>query len=191
MLIISAILLVGIFSHDEIYFFIIIACILPIVFGLRGKGFIYLGILSANGIAIFANYIFLDEYLSATVIMGIPLVVISFFFIMITWAIYSSRILEKLYYAIGTHKTAIKKAFLPRNSSPYRSHAKFTLSVILVSVVCYLYLFSYITWAELSVKDVETQTSELFPRNVPWYLLSHEIGIDRNFGTVVCFVIYF
>ena len=152
------------------------------MFGLRGKGFIYLGILSANGIAIFANYIFLEEYLSATVIIGIPLVVISFFFIMIAWAIYSSRILEKLYYAIGTHKPAINKAFLHRKSSPYRSHAKFTLSVILVSVVSYLYLFSYITWAELSVKDVEIQTSELFPRNVPWYLYPMKLGLIGILG---------
>ena len=180
--IISAIVGFGIFSHDEIYFFIIIACILPIIFGLRGKDFIYFGFLVANGVAIVANYALLEKYLSVTVIMEVPLVVISFFFVVITWGIYSSRILVKLYNYIGVHKTTIQKAFLSGYPSPHRSRVRFTLSVILVSVVFYLYLFSYITWAELSVKDIEIQISELYPRNVPWFLYPMKLGLIGILG---------
>ena len=180
--IISAIVALGIFSHDEIYFFIIIACILPIIFGLRGKDFIYFGFLATNGVAIVANYALLEKYLSVTVIMEVPLVVISFFFVVITWGIYSSRILVKLYNYIGVHKTTIQKAFLSGYPSPHRSRVRFTLSVILVSVVFYLYLFSYITWAELSVKDIEIQISELYPRNVPWFLYPMKLGLIGILG---------
>ena len=180
--IISAVVALGIFSHDEIYFFIIIACILPIIFGLRGKDFIYIGILAANGVAILANYALLEEYLSVTVIMGIPLIVLSFLFVIITWAAYSSRVLEKVYHYIVINRTVLSK-----HLSPIHSRTKFTLSVVLVSIVFFLYTFSYITWAELSVRDIEIQISELFPRNVPWYLYPMKLGLAGILG--LCFIL--
>jgi hypothetical protein len=180
--IISAIVVFGIFSHDEIYFFIIIACILPIIFGLRNKDFIYVGILAANGFAILANYALLEGYLSVTVIMGIPLIVLSFLFVIIMWAVYSSRILEKVY-----HYIAINKIVLSKHLSPLHSYTKFTVSVVLVLIIFFLYTFSYITWAELSAKDIEIQTSELFPRNVPWYLYPMKLGLAGILG--LCFMV--
>ena len=54
--------------------------------------------------------------------------------------------------------------------------------MVFVSVVSYLYVFTFITWAELPLKDIETQTSESFPRNVPWYLFPMKLGLVGILG---------
>ncbi len=177
-LVISLAMVLGIFSHDEIYFFIIIASVLPLIFKLPHKNFVYVGLLSAIGVALSANYIFFKEYLGFIVIMGIPLIVVCFFFVIITWVLYFTRTLVRIFDYIIRHLQAIGRF------SPFIFHgrAKFTLGIVLVSIVSYLYVFTFITWAELPLKDIEIQTSESFPRNVPWYLYPMKLGLVGVLG---------
>ena len=91
--------------------------------------------------------------------------------------LYLTRILERIFGYILSHRRAIA-----RLSPHLRRRTKFTLGVVLVSVVSYLYVLTFITWAELPLKDIETQTSESFPRNVPWYLFPMKLGLVGILG---------
>ena len=73
-LVVTAAIILGVFSHDEIYFFIIIASLLPVIFKLPHKNSIYICLLLAIGIALFAHYFFYEEYLGYTAVLGIPLI---------------------------------------------------------------------------------------------------------------------
>ena len=178
LLVISLGAVLGIFSHDEIYFFIIIASMLPPIFKLPDKNFIYVGLLIAIGVALFTNYVFSEEYLGSTVIIGIPLIVICFLFVFVAWVVYLTKALEKIYGYIISRPLALGKLslFLDRR-------VKLTTGVVLVSMFSYLYAFTLLTWAEISREDIAIQTSESFPRNVPWYLYPIKLGLVGVLGT--------
>jgi hypothetical protein len=175
-LVLLAAVVLGIFSHDEIYFFVIIASLLPPIFKLPNQNFMYFVLLSAIGVALFANYIFSEEYLGYTVIIGIPLIVICFFFVVITWVLYLTRLLERIF-------EYIKHRSVFGNVSPFvYKRARLIIGIVSVLIVSYLYAFTFITWSELSLRDIEIQTSESFPRNVPWYLYPMKLGLVGFLG---------
>ena len=179
---ILAAVVLGIFSHDEIYLFIIIASVLPPIFKLPNQNFMYVGLFSAIGVALFANYILTEEYLGYTVIMGIPLIVICFFFVAITWVLYLTRLLERIF------EFTLSICLLFGNVSPFvYKRARLIIGVISVLIVSYLYVFTFITWSELSLRNIEIQTSESFPRNVPWYLYPMKLGLVGILG--VCYLL--
>ena len=72
-LVVTAAIILGVFSHDEIYYFIIVASMLPVIFKLPHKNSIYICLLLAIGIALFAHYFFYEEYLGYRVCFGNPL----------------------------------------------------------------------------------------------------------------------
>src|SRR6185436_9520878 len=81
--IVSAISFLGILSHYEFYFFVIIAAILPVVFKLEAKNYVYISVL----IAISAVYL-LDittpvNFYTGLDILGIPLILLVAFFVTI------------------------------------------------------------------------------------------------------------
>ena len=169
----------GIFSHDEIYFFIIVASVLPPIFKLPDKNFVYVGLLLATGVALLASHLFSEEYLVSTVIMGIPLIAISLLFIIVAWAVYLTKALEKSYGYIYKISRILRGKL-----SPIRSRRLiFIIGIVLISTFSYLYVFTLLTWAEIPLKDIETQTSESFPRNVPWYLYPMKLGLVGVLGT--------
>jgi hypothetical protein len=176
-LVLTAAIILGIFSHDEIYYFFIIASILPVIFKLPYKNFIFISLLLAIGIALFAIYFFNEEYLGATAIMGIPLIYNCFFFVIIMWVLHLTKTPQKIFGYIRSHR-----GFASKLSLHSRGRTRFTLGIIMVLVVSYLYAFTFITWAELPLKDIESQTSESFPRNVPWYLYPMKLGLVGILG---------
>jgi hypothetical protein len=75
----------------------------------------------------------------------------------------------------------ITNLFSSSSSNSYH-HARFVLGVVLVSVVAYLYVFTFIVWGQLSFEDVDTQTANSGQRDIPWYLYPMKFGVTGLFG---------
>ena len=99
--IVSAVSFIGILSHDEFYVFIIVATVIPPLFRLEGRGNFYATILVALTVTALADLVSPAKYYTIREILGIPLVVLSFLFIIIMWMIYASRILHKIRVRLG------------------------------------------------------------------------------------------
>ena len=80
--------MLGIFSHEEFYIFVIIACIVPILFSLRNKSIIYLSIFSSISIILLFDTISPTSYFTSTSIFGIPLIILVLLFVTVTGFIY-------------------------------------------------------------------------------------------------------
>ena len=74
------------------------------------------------------------------------------------------------------------KRFLSRSlirSVYYREFITFAPRVVLVSIIAWLYVVTFIVWSESSVEAVEVQTHDY---NVPWYLYPIKLGVTGLLG---------
>jgi hypothetical protein len=173
-LILTAISTLGVFSHDEFYFFIIIASILPIVFRLDAKSSLYAAILSALLITILTDIIFPGKYYTVREIFGIPLIFLTLLFVILMWILYVGGIVYRIHFP-KTMRVALKRII-------DGSRFNFALGVVTVSIVAYLYVFTFIVWGQLSIGIVQAHTVDNGQRIVPWYLYPMRLGVAGLFG---------
>ena len=169
--IVSAVSFIGILSHDEFYVFIIVAAVIPPLFKLEGRGNFYAAILVALTVTALADLVSPAKYYTIREILGIPLVVLSFLFIIIMWMIYASRILHKIRVRLGRSSLMVRK-FSTNN-------IRLPIVIFVVSLVAYLYLFTFIVWNEFSLYEVANHTGV---RDIPWYLYPMKFGITGALG---------
>ena len=148
--IVSAVSFIGILSHDEFYLFIIVASLIPPLFRLEGRGNFYAAILVALTVTALADLVSPAKYYTIREILGIPLVVLSFLFIIIMWMIYASRILHMIRVRLGRSSLMVRK-FSTNN-------IRLPIVIFVVSLVAYLYLFTFIVWNEFSLYEVANHT---------------------------------
>jgi hypothetical protein len=175
----TAISIAGLFSHDEFYFFVIIASILPIIFRLSGRSIVYISFLLAISIAFFAQtLLFPGKYLLVNYIFGVPLLALSFFFVAFTWALYLAtgfRLISRLKQGLSVS--------IKTTTTTHHSHSiKLALKLGIVVAVAYFYIFTFILWTEIPVKDLLLQTSQAFESVVPWYVYPMKLGLAGLIG---------
>ena len=169
--IVSAVSFIGILSHDEFYVFIIVAAIIPPLFKLEGRGNFYAAFIVALTVTALADLVSPAKYYTIREILGIPLVVLSFLFIIIMWMIYASRILHKIRVRLGRSSLMVRK-FSTNN-------IRLPILIFVVSLVAYLYLFTFIVWNEFSLYEVANHTGV---PDIPWYLYPMKFGITGALG---------
>ena len=185
----------GVLSHDEFYLFIIIASIVPIFYFLtadsvnkknKNYGVVYGALLGALLLTIVLALFSFDGagYYMYNAILGIPLILLSLMFVTvmcilyITTRFFYNRFYQKLY----ENNKLYFKGFLslPLIRSVYdRKLITIAPRVVLVSIIAWLYVFTFIVWSESSVEAVEVQT---YDYNVPWYLYPIKLGVTGLLG---------
>ncbi len=91
-IIVSAISILGILAHPEFYIFIIITCLLPLIFKMKERNFAYLGSIFAILIVYVLDLILPGKYYTAIEILGFPLLALNILFVGITWGLYLVRL---------------------------------------------------------------------------------------------------
>jgi hypothetical protein len=181
--ILTIISLVGGLSHTEFYLFVIVSAVLTLIFGLCGRNPIFIALVLSISLTILAN-VLPGQYFTAIKILGIPVTYLVLAFTGLTWALsylrsssvilFPKRLLLKISHFIQT-------GIMPSQRLFGRSIRLF-LVIILVSLTAYLYVFTFLVWGDLSVKDVQLQTSRDGQQEIPWYLYPMKLGLCGLLG---------
>ena len=165
----------GIFIHDEFYLFIIISSLGILILKIDGKSVVFISFLLALSLAILLNAISPQKYYTSNEILNIPLLYLNFIFVGFIWLIYKAGILSKLF----------NSSLVSRGLKKIRSfNHRVQLGIIVISIISYLYLFTFIVWEERSVDDILTDIGGGKGVNVPWYLYPIKLGIVGIMGVI-------
>ena len=167
--ILTVISTLGVLSHDEFYLFILVGSILPLAFRLPQKNSVYASFLFALSVVILADNVFPIKYYTVRDMFGIPLVYLCLFFMAIIWALYIGLVFRDTHLH-STLKKLTKKIFGARI-------IRLTLSIVLIAILTYFYVFTFIVWGEISQKELNANTSY-----VPWYLYPMKFGVTGMLG---------
>jgi hypothetical protein len=192
--ILISITFLGIISHDEFYLFIIVASVIPIfLFFTTEKGdekkknlvVVYSALVAALVLTlILATYSFAGVgYFIYNSILGIPLLVLCLIFVTIMCILYVAiRFFYNLFYQKKYRHLHFESLLLSRLRIKILSghrHRTIVTGLVLVFVIAWLYVFTFVVWSQLSVDAVEIQT---FNYAVPWYLYPMKLGITGLLG---------
>ena len=173
--IVAAISILGIMSNDEYYIFIIIASLLPLIFKLKARNYLYLGFLLALSIVFIIDIITPGKFFTLIQILGVPLLLLNVLFVVITWTIYlTGKYLYKILMERLTFLKALRKL-------RYRddNKIKFLTVALVISVVAYAYLLCFIVLSQLPLDTIIVQS---FDRKLPWYLYPMRMGLVGLLG---------
>jgi len=173
--IVAAVSILGIMTNDEYYIFIIIASLLPLIFKLKARNYLYLGFLLAFSSVFIIDIITPGKFFTLIQILGVPLLLLNVFFVVITWTIYLTR---KYIYKILMERLNFLKVL---RKLRYRddSKIKFLTVALVISVVAYAYLLCFIVLSQL---PLDTITVQSFDRKLPWYLYPMRMGLVGLLG---------
>jgi hypothetical protein len=172
--VVTSIAILGMISNDEFYIFLIIASLLPIMFRMDARNYMYAGFIVASLFVYLVDISSPRPFFTLLKIFGIPLILLSLSFVVVTWAIKLS--------AGHLHKVLEPGlSFLNRlRQLPYHSDRfRFLAQVSIVSLVAYLYLLSFIVLGQLPIQTIIDQTRD---NTVPWYLYPMRMGMVGLFG---------
>jgi hypothetical protein len=183
MVILVTISTLGILAHDEFYLFVIIASISPLIFRIGGSTNILFGsLLLSLAIIVFIDFMLPGSYYVERRILGFPLIGLVSLFVSLMWAINISGVLEKIYHKYI--KLRNKGLFRPATKLFQGTSLKLALGIATVSLIVYFYVFTFMVWGQLSVRDVQIQTTSLGQRVVPWYLYPMKLGLVGLLGLI-------
>jgi hypothetical protein len=181
--IVAGVSILGIISHDEFYIFIIVASLLPPIFKMKQKNYLYLGLALAFLIVFTLDTTNPGKFFT-TNILRIPLFYLNVLFVAICWAIYSKG--DYLFKFLGSRTSLLK---LSTGKFPIRNiRFNYKTRVLFISVVAYLYLLSFIVLGQLPIDIVKIQSSD---SSVPWYLYPTRLGIAGLFGFAFIVSLFF
>jgi len=173
--IITAITVLGILSHPEFYLFIIIGSILILSFRLSYGNLIYASILLALFFCLLVDFSSPQNYYTSIKILNVPLLILSLVFVSILWALFRTRILSKLY--------GLKSIRHCSSSTKHKyKTSKNAAKIVIISVLAYLYLFTFVVLETLSIDDIQLQVGTSTQRNIPWYLYPMKFGVVGLLG---------
>ena len=170
--IVAAISVLGIISHDEYYFFIIVSSLLPLIFRMNSKNYLYLGFIIAFVIVYIIELVTPGNYLMLNQIFGLPLLLLVTLFVVILWTVYflSERLQVR----------RLKIMFLNKLRKLTSRKGKFNyLTLVLIFLTAYTFLMSLAVLNELPLETIKDQT---YQSNLPWYLYPVRMGLVGIFG---------
>jgi hypothetical protein len=181
--------LVGILAHSEFFLFIIIVSFLILAFKLRHSNIVFGALIIAIVFPTVLQLIgFKTEYsIFNNEIYGFPLVPIVLAFVSIVWSLSVARNWLADRFEVSPkfriHSVErIKEMKLIRRPLWRKKRIMVITAISIVSLVAYFYIFSFFIWKELSLEDIQVQTSTLGQRNIPWYLYPMKLGFTGLLG---------
>ena len=173
--IITVITVVGILSHPEFYLFMIVGSILILSFRLMHGNLFYISIISALLLCVLINFLSPQNYYTSIMIFNIPLPYLCLIFLSILLALYRTRFISKL-----SVLNYLKHSF--PSTGLVNSISRPVASIVIISLIAYMYLFSFIVLQALSTADIQIQVGTSTQRNIPWYLYPIKFGIAGILG---------
>ena len=177
---------VGIFAHDEFYLFIIISCLLPLIFKLSEKKNTLYGTFLCSILIVACLDITFNvqnstvRYYTAISVSGIPILILIALFVGLMWFFYATGIIFRLFTIVSTRATRIRKV-------PGASRVlKYSVAIALVAVIAYLYIFSFLVWGPLTAEEIQLHQD---PFDLPWYLYPMKLGVTGLLG--ISFILSF
>jgi hypothetical protein len=172
--IVTAISVLGIVSHYEFYLFIIIASLLPIIFKMKARNYVYVAFLCAISIVYLMGITSPGSYFTSLEILGFPLLLLSGLFVIITWAIY--LVVGRIWKFLESTSNLLK----PLKKLPYRNiRFNFITVTAIIFLVAYVYLLCFIVLSQLSLDTIRDQSAE---STIPWYLYPMRLGVTFLLG---------
>ena len=165
---VSAISVLGIVSHYEFYIFIIIASILPFIFKMKGRNYVYASFLIALSIVYMMDMLTPGNFNTSLEIRGLPLLLIAGMFVIISWTIYFM-----LDYLVKIARPRVNLLGTLKKLSFQNTRINFTAITLIYFFVAYLYLLSFVVLTQLPLDTIRDHTSQ---SNVPWYLYPMRLG---------------
>lgn len=173
---VTAISILGIISHYEFYIFILIASVLPPIFKMKARNYVYVGFLIAISIVYLIGIITPGNFFTSLEIVGFSLLLLVGLFVITAWAIYmTGGYLHKFLEHRLISLKALKKLLY------HKMRFNFITITIIIFLVAYVYLLSFIMLSQLSLDTIRDHTSQ---SNVPWYLYPMRLGIAGLLGLV-------
>ena len=86
--IVATVTFIGILSHEEFYFFIIVASLALLIFRIKEANYVYAGIVMSLFVTFALNSAIPGGYYGLTEIFGIPLLYLGIFLVLVTWALH-------------------------------------------------------------------------------------------------------
>ena len=173
--VVTAVSTLGIIAHYEFYIFIVIACIMPLISKWERKSYLYVSFLISLSIVYLLDIAAPGNFYTYLEILGIPLFLLTGLFVVITWMLYLIR---------GyVQKTGGSELILQNFRKLHHPNIKFKLIAVtlLVFLVVYVYLLSFIVIGYLPLGTIRTHTDE---SSVPWYLYPMRMGVAGIFGLI-------
>jgi hypothetical protein len=170
---------VGILSHDEFYLFIIVGCFVPLIFKLsERKNSIYLSFACSMLLVAILDITFninfsTVRYYTAQGVLGIPLILLIAFIVGVAWILYASRIINRIYSSSFIRQKSVRKFLGARNQ------LKSSVLIVMIAVIAYLYILTFLVWGQLSSADIHLQQD---PYDLPWYLYPMKLGVTGLLG---------
>ena len=173
MALLSLITILGILSHDEFYIFIILASLLPLIYNLQKKNYLYFALLIAFAFTYAVDTLSPERYFTFQSIFGMPLLQLCTIFTAIMFSLYILRqhLSKRISFSIKVESAKKVTSYIRRiNLIP---------KIILVGIVVYLYLLCFIVWDQLPVNLLDVHTQKY---NTPWYLYPMRLGVIGLIG---------
>jgi len=168
--------ILGILFHDEFYIFIIVSCILPLIYNLKKKSYVYFAFLIAFALAYIIDGLLPVKYFTSHRIFGISLIELSIIFTLVTLSLYKLR--ENFYRLFSS--ISIPSFQFKNKVTNYIIKKSFIPKILLVWIVVYLCALGFIVWSQLPANYVDVHTQNY---NTPWYLYPMRLGVIGLFGT--------
>ena len=183
LVIITTVSLLGGLSHTEFYLFVLVSVVLTLIFGLKGRDFIFIALVLSMSLTLLAD-VLPGNYFTAIRILGIPVTYLVLVFTVVIWALSHLRtsMAARFSRRIVTEITQFVQNTIAKGRRIFGRSARIALLIILVSITAYLYIFTFVVWGELSLGDVKLQTSRNGQQEIPWYLYPMKLGVCGLLG---------
>jgi hypothetical protein len=175
-IILSLVSILGILSHDEFYFFIIISSLLPLIYNMQKKYSVYFALLFALAFTYTIDALLPIKYFTSNDIFGFPLIQLTTIFTLLMLALYALR--QNLH---KTFRFAIISFKFGKKFTDFIRRNDVILKAISVGIIFYLYALCFIVWDQLPANLVNMHTHNY---TTPWYAYPLRLGIIGIIGVV-------
>lgn len=175
--IITAIVILGIFSHPEFFLFVIVGSIMILYFRISQGNIVYTSIISALFICMIFDFLSPQNYNTAITIVNIPLLILCLVFVSILWVLYRTRILSYLHGLRSANRSF-------HFAKTVNSISKNVGRIAIVSILAYMYIISFFVLEALSNDEIQLHVGTSTQRNIPWYLFPIKFGVVGLIGFV-------
>jgi hypothetical protein len=173
--ILSLISILGILFHDEFYIFIIVSSLLPLIYNLKKKSYVYFAFLIALASAYIIDGMLPIKYFTSNKVFGISVIELNVIFTLVTLSLYLLRQNWHRYFSFISIPSFQFKIKL--TSFKFKIH--FIPKIVLVSIVVYISTLCFIVWSQLPANYVDVHTQGY---NTPWYLHPMRLGLVGLIG---------
>ena len=168
--VLSLISILGILFHDEFYMFIIVSSLLPLIYNLKKKSYVYFAFLIAFASAYIIDGMLPIKYFTANRVFGMSVIELNLIFTLVTLLLYLLRQNWHRYFTF----ISISSFQFTNKLTSFRFKIHFIPKIVLVSTLVYISTLCFIVWSQLPANYVDVHTQSY---NTPWYLYPMRLGL--------------